>query len=59
MDGVLGDPNFGIWGIYDGHLGSKMSDYLSKRLINEFVRDFEEAGRPTHLTEEFFGELFT
>ena len=50
MDGVLGDPDFGVWGIYDGHLSHTLSEYLSRHLIKEFVADFQAAGKPNHLS---------
>ena len=59
MDGVLGDPDFGVWGIYDGHLSHTLSEYLSQRLIKEFVADFKAAGKPNHLSKKFFENLFT
>lgn len=32
-DGIEADPSLGIWGIYDGHLGSGMAILVKQELI--------------------------
>ena len=58
-DGLESEPSTGIWGIYDGHLGSGMASLVKQELIIQFERILvEEYKGAKELTQEFFNRVF-
>lgn len=59
-DGIVPDPECGIWGIYDGHLGAGVAIMVKQEMVNIFEQIYKEGewkDKP-QLTEEFFKQVF-
>ena len=54
-DKLAGDPNCGLFAVFDGHGGRQVSEHLKERMADEFKRDVAKTpGDLCHTIEQIF-----